>query len=334
MILSPYPGAFTDAEPVPAQPYNGMTRDMVQLVNGPMFHNSPATIASTGLMWGHTLILMERFDAGLALRLIERHRVTYLPTVPTVMKRLLEDPLLPDTDLSRIEALFHTGAVCPPTVKLAWIELLGGERVYEAFGGSELIGGTVIRGDEWLAHRGSVGRPIATELKILGDDGTELPPGEIGEIFMRTERPGPGYAYLGGQAGSRRAGGVESLGDLGWVDADGYLYVADRRVDLIITGGENVYPAEVENVLSTHPGVRDVAVIGLPDPTWGRRVHAVVETDDPQLASEELVAFCRQSLAAYKAPREVEFVDRLPRDEAGKIRRSALVAERATVSQE
>ena len=328
VILSPFPGSFLPSDTPPDAELTGRTQDMVQLVNGPLYHNSPCTLAYSGLLWDHQLILMERFEAARALALIEECAVSFVPTVPTVMKRMLDEYRGSTTDLSSIRALFHTGASCPPVVKQAWIELIGAERVYEAFGGSELIGTTFIRGDEWLAHRGSVGRPISADLIVIGNYGMELPAGEIGEIFMRSHRPGPSYEYLGAASPSRRADGFESLGDLGWVDDDGYLFIADRRVDMIVTGGENVYPAEVENVLLAHPGVVDAVVIGIPDADWGRRVHALVQTNAVAPTIEELLAYSRSHLSGYKVPKAFEIVDAIPRDpESGKIRRSGIGAE-------
>jgi bile acid-coenzyme A ligase len=326
IILSPFPGPFVVADRPPDEHLTGRTADMVQLVNGPLYHNSPCTLAYGGLLWGHQLVVMQRFDAELALDLIERHRVSFIPTVPTVMNRMLVAQAAHPRDLISIKALFHTGASCPPAIKLGWIELIGGERVYEAFGGSELTGSTFIRGDEWLSHPGSVGRPVGADMVILDDHGVPVPPGEVGEIYMRTHRPGAAYSYLNQPSPGRRPDGYESLGDLGWLSSDGYLYIADRRVDLIITGGENVYPAEVENVLIEHPKVRDAVVVGIPDPQWGKRVHAVVCRSDAALSAGELRDFCRGQLASYKVPKTIEFAEILPRDpESGKIRRSGLV---------
>lgn len=326
IILSPFPGVFVDTEQVPDAHLTGRTRDMVQLVNGPLHHNSPCTLAYGGLLWGHRLVVMERFEAGLALDLIERHAVSFVPTVPTVMRRLLDAQAARPRDLSSVAALFHTGASCPPAVKRGWIDLIGAERVFEAFGGSELIGSTFIRGDDWLERPGSVGRPVGADLLVLDEDGSEVAPGVVGEVFLRSHRPGPAYEYLGATSDSRRPDGFESLGDLGSVDADGFLFVADRRVDLIITGGANVYPAEVEHVLLDHPEVSDAVVVGVPDPDWGRRVHAVVCTRG-DLDPAVLVAHCREHLSAYKVPKTVQVTDRLPRDpESGKIRRSAVLA--------
>lgn len=328
IILSPFPGSFVDTGTPPDEALTGRTSDMIQLVNGPLYHNSPCTLAYGGLLWGHHLVVMERFDAARALELIESYHVSFVPTVPTVMKRMLDAYQRVPRDVSSIRSLFHTGASCPPAVKEGWIALIGAERVHEAFGGSELIGTTVIRGDEWLTHRGSVGRPVEADLIIVGDSGETLPPGEIGEIFMRSHRAGPSYEYVGETSNSRRDDGFESLGDLGWVSADGYLFIADRRVDMIISGGENIYPAEIENVLLDHTAVGDAVVVGVSDAEWGRRVHALVQPTDPHVTPADLISYCRQHLSSYKVPKVIEFVESIPRDpESGKIRRAALVSE-------
>jgi bile acid-coenzyme A ligase len=222
-------------------------------------------------------------------------------------------------------------APCPSWLKRFWCELIGPQHVTECYGASEATGRTVIDGNEWLAHPGSVGRPVTSEVHILNSAGDELPRGEVGEIFMRNLPPvAEPFRYLGSPPPASTPDGFISVGDLGWVDADGYLYIADRRVDMIVSGGANIYPAEVEAVLSEHAGVADVVVIGLLDPEWGKRVHAVIQPRDsnrPPTASE-LKAFCRERLAAYKAPRTYEFVLDFPRSDAGKIQRSAMVAER------
>jgi bile acid-coenzyme A ligase len=190
---------------------------------------------------------------------------------------------------------------------------------------------TLVRGDEWLAHPGTVGRGIGTLIKIVGDTGEELEAGAVGEIYMKPAvEIGPTYEYRGSSPAKTTADGFVSVGDLGWLDDEGYLYIADRRADMIVSGGANVYPAEVEAALTEHPKVGDVAVIGLEDDEWGRRVHALVQPADPGDApsDEELRAHCRERLAAYKVPKSFELVARLPRNEAGKVNRSALVDER------
>lgn len=311
----------------------GLRSGQVQLVCGGLFHNLAFTYSHYGLFEDHQLVVMTKFNAGLAVDLIERHRVNFTPIVPTMMARILQEPGLEQRDLSSWDAVFHSGAICPPNVKRAFIDLLGAEHIYEAYGTTEGIGAAAIRGDEWLLHPQSVGRPFMCEMVIRDDAGVACMPGVVGEIYSRPE-PGGGrvFTYLGD--GPPLPGDDEfmSAGDLGWFDEDGYLYIADRRVDLIITGGANVYPAEVEAALGPHPRVADVAVIGLPDPDWGKRVHAVVEPIDPAdpPRPDDLIAHCRALLAPHKVPKSVEFVAGLPRNEAGKLRRSDLVTERSS----
>jgi len=309
----------------------GMRPRQVQLVAGPLYHNSPFGLGHLGLFADHTLVVMERFDAHLAVDLIERHRVQWAFLVPTMMARIARLPELEPSRLRSLEAIMHTAAPCPPWVKRAWIDLIGPEKVFELFGAAEAVGSTMIRGDEWLAHPGSLGKPYFCEMKILDEEQKELPAGEVGEIFMRSTLPGPTYEYRGAQA-KRTQDGFESVGDLGWVDADGYLYLADRRVDLIITGGANIYPAEVEAALSEHPAVADVAVTGIPHADLGKTAHAIVEirAGHARPSPDELAAYCAARLARYKVPRSFEFIARLPRNEAGKIRRSQLAEERAS----
>lgn len=339
IIVDPYAWVRVPGEAAgPSGRAIGMRPGQVQLVAGPLYHNAPFCWSHWGLFDEHTLVLMERFDAGRAVELIRRHRVTWGFMVPTMLQRIAKLPGIGPDAFESVEALWHGAASCPPWLKRQWIELLGPERLYEPFGATEAVGVTLTRGDEWLAHPGSVGRPFMTDLRILDEEGREVPPGEVGEIFMRPaqalfggeDEQGPPYEYIGAPPARATPDGLTSVGDLGWVDGDGYLHLADRRVDLIISGGANVYPAEVEAALSEHPGVEDVAVIGLPDDDLGKRVHAIVQvgaTGAPCAA--ELEAHCTDRLARYKVPRSWELVERLPRDESGKLRRSALIAERA-----
>ncbi len=193
----------------------------------------------------------------------------------------------------------------------------------ELYAGTEAQAVTIITGSEWLTHRGSVGQVAIGEMKVFGEDGQELPPGEVGEIYMRRPEGAPAtYKYLGATP-KVMDGGWESLGDIGWFDAEGYLYLADRRTDMILVGGSNVYPAEIEAALEEHPAVQSVAVIGLPDDDLGARIHAIVKTGSP-VTAEALTAHLADRLVAYKRPRSYEFVDEPVRDDAGKVRRSAL----------
>jgi bile acid-coenzyme A ligase len=309
----------------------GVQDGQTQLVAAPLYHNSPFLLAYDGLARDHTLVVMERFDAARAVELIERWRVSYAYFPPIIMRRIALLPDIDARDLSSFDAMHSSAAPCPEWLKRRWIELLGAEKVHEVYGSAEGVGATVIRGDEWLAHPGSVGRPIGCELRVLDEQGVELPIGEVGELFMKPDNPdGPTFEYIGGAPLKRTTDGFYSIGDLGRVDADGYLYIADRRVDMIVSGGANVYPAEVEAALSEYPGLTDVAVIGVPDEEWGRRVHAIIQPRDPAAppSPSDLDTHTRERIAGWKAPKTYEFLVELPRNEAGKIRRSALAAER------
>jgi bile acid-coenzyme A ligase len=307
----------------------GIRPGQVQLVPGPLYHNMPHGWLHIGMFHDHRIVLMERFEASLALDLIERHRVQFMAVVPTHMVRMLRTPGFEQRDLSSIQSVFHSAAPCPGWVKLGWIETVGAEAVHEAFGATEDIGMTAIRGGEWLVRPGSVGRPVRCDLRILDDAGRDLPVGHVGEVFMRRHDGARTHRYLG-SAPVRRVDGFSSVGDLGWVDADGYLFPADRSDDLIISGGTNVYPAEVEGALLRHAEVVDVAVIGLADDDLGQRVHAVVEVADPAAppSVESLRDHCRQHLAIHKCPRTFEFVTSLPRNDAGKLQRRRLISAR------
>ena len=293
-----------------------------QLVPVPLSHNTGFSSATTALATGQHLVLMPRFDPEELLRLIGEHRVNYLACVPTIMQRLLPVYRSGSYDLSSIRRWWHLAAPCPPAVKEAWIEILGPEVVWELYGGTELQALTFISGTEWLTHRGSVGRVVSGEMKVLDDDGAECPPGVIGEIYMRP-RPGgkPTYRYIGSTA--KHLDGWDSLGDLGWFDSEGYLYLADRRVDMFTVGGRNVYPAEIENALAEHPEVLSCLVVGVPHEDLGQVPHALVHTEG-DLDHDGVSAFVAERLAAHKVPRSVEFVDTPLRDDAGKARRTAV----------
>jgi bile acid-coenzyme A ligase len=305
------------------------------LVPVPLSHNTGFTAATIALLMRQHLVLMSRFDPHRFLQLITDHRVTFLTTVPTIMQRTL--PVYqanPQSyDLSSIRRFWHLAAPCPPAIKQAWIDLLGPEKVWELYGGTELQALTFISGDQWLTHRGSVGVVVAGEMKVLDDDGKPCPPGVEGEIYMRPN-PGsaPTYRYVGATARSRD--GWDSLGDLGYFDTDGFLYLSDRRVDMFTVGGRNVYPAEIESALSAHPDVLSCLVVGVPDPNagdLGQVPYALVQTsDDSTLDAAGVQEFLREHIAGYKVPPTsafIEFVDTPLRDDAGKARRSAVRAE-------
>ncbi|MEW5812736.1 MAG: AMP-binding protein [Actinomycetota bacterium] len=295
----------------------------VSLISVPLSHNTGFTTFAVGLLQGHHVVVMPRFEPHEFLRLVTEHRVTFLTTVPTIMQRLLPvyraDPNA--YDLSSIRRFWHLAAPCPPAVKRAWIDLLGPDAVWELYGGTELQALTFISGEQWLTHPGSVGVVVAGEMKVLDDDGNECPPGVPGEVYMR---PAPGsrptYRYVGSTAKARD--GWDSLGDLGYFDHDGFLYLTDRRVDMFTVGGRNVYPAEIESALAEHPGVLSSLAVGVPDEDLGQVPHVLVQA--PGLTADDLTAFLADRLAPYKRPRTIEFTDRPLRDDAGKARRSAV----------
>jgi bile acid-coenzyme A ligase len=302
----------------------------VQLVAGPLYHNSPFSWGHSGLFDEHHLIVLERFDAVRAVDMIEKYRCQFMFLAPTMMQRIVRLPDIEARDLSSIECVYQTAAPCPPWLKRRWMELTAPEKLMEGFGATEAVGSCRIRGDEWLQHPGSVGRPANAEMKILDEDFNELPQGEVGEIFMRPfVHPEPTYRYIGAPPAKTTPDGFVSVGDMGYVDPEGYLFLSDRRVDLIIRGGANIYPAEVEAALSEHPDVADVAVIGLPHDELGKTVHAIVEPR-PGIAPDEaaLRGWMKQRLTTYKMPESYEFMAQLPRDQSGKIRRSQLARER------
>jgi bile acid-coenzyme A ligase len=326
LILAGEPGVFDPENPQ----FLMVQRDGCHVVPGPLYHNAPFTSSMMGLIHGNHVVVLPRFDAEAALAAIDRHRPDFVLVVPTMMLRMwrLPDEVKERYDLSSLRVVWHMAAPCPPWLKEAWIGWLGGERLMELYAGTEAQAVTIIRGDEWLAHRGSVGRCLAGEMKVVDPEtGTDLPPGEMGEVYMRW-KPGSRatYRYVGADARSL-GDGWESLGDMGYLDADGYLYLGDRRSDMILSGGANIYPAEVESVLMEHPDVVSCAVIGLPDDDLGSIVHAVVQASAP-LGADDLRSFVGERLVRYKVPRTFEFVDWQVRDDAGKVRRTALRDER------
>lgn len=330
------PKVIVDAMPAQWNPQEGFLLQRpgdVILNPGPLYHNAPFHCITMGMFVGATIVEMQKFDALRALQLIEEHGVTWVTMVPTMMHRIwrLGPDVLAQHSLPSLRMMLHMAAPCAPWLKEAWIDWLGAERVWEYYGTTEGIGSTIISGVDWLDHRGSVGqvRP-GYEMKILDAAGRESPPGEVGEVYFRPEAgPGSTYRYLGSQ--SVRIGEWETMGDLGSMDADGYLFLSDRRNDLIISGGANIYPAEVEAALEAHPAVRGSAVIGLPSEEWGAVVHAIVQrVEGSSLDEGELLDFVAGRMARFKLPKRIEFTDEPLRDEAGKVRRAALRQARLT----
>lgn len=307
----------------------GLEPDDTQLVSLPLSHNAGLSTTIMGLLLGQHIVLMPRFDPGQCLRLVTEHRVTYMVTVPTCMQRMLPVYRADERsyDLSSLRRLWHMAAPCSPVVKQAWIDLLGPDRVWELYGGTEMQAFTTIDGSDWLQHRGSVGRVVIGQMRVLDEQGAECAPGVTGEIYMRPgEGAQPTYRYIGSEAQSRD--GWDSLGDLGWFSEDGYLYLNDRRVDMFTVGGRNVYPAEIEKALGDHPAVLSCLVVGVPHADLGQVPFALVEADPAaQLREQDVIEFLRGRIAPYKVPRSVEFRSRPLRDEAGKARRSAVRAE-------
>jgi bile acid-coenzyme A ligase len=298
----------------------------VQLVPAPLYHANGFYVLQFGLFGAQKIILMERFVADLALQLIERHRVNTFCGVTIMFQRMAREPEVEKRDLSSLESVLHGGAPLPEWVARKWIELVGPTHFFISYGSSENAGIAMANGVQWLEHPGTVGHPFNTEALVVDDDGKELPPGEVGEVYLRwVGQTETSFEYSGQVRAKRNAEGFSSLGDLGWLDEDGFLFLADRRTDMIITGGANVYPAEVEAALSEHSDVVDCAVVGVPDPEWGSRVHAIVQLrSGAHTTADDLRAHCRQRVAPYKVPKTFEFTDLLPRSAAGKLRRSAL----------
>ncbi len=302
----------------------GMDEQTVYLSPAPLYHAAPLRFCMSVLRLGGTCVVMERFDPRLALELIERHRVTHSQWVPTMFIRMLK---LPEEerarfDLSSQRVAIHAAAPCPVPVKEQMIGWWG-PILHEYYAGTEGNGFTAIASEEWLAHKGSVGRPLRGAVHIVDDEGRELPPGREGTIYFSG---GSRFEYHNDPEKTRSAyneRGWSTLGDVGYVDEEGYLYLTDRKAHMIISGGVNIYPQETENVLVLHPSVADVAVIGVPDEEFGEEVKAVVQLLDPGEAGpeleRELIAWCRARLSPIKCPRSVDFVDELPRHPTGKL---------------
>lgn len=305
---------------------SGMEFSQRQLLAGPLFHGAPHTAAFDGLYSGNTVILSASLSAESVVELIEKYKVEFVQMVPTLMERIIRLPGISRESFSSLKALCHTGGACSQDLKLRWMELMEPEKIYEMYSMTECIGMTSIRGDDWLRHKGSVGRPLCGGISIRDEQGRELPAGEVGEIFMYWGGNGPAVEYKNCPQLQTDEQGYRSVGDMGYVDGDGYLYFADRRSDMIVTGGENVFAAEVETVLKKHSGVRDAVVVGLPDKEWGHRIHAIVETERP-VTQKELIRFALNYLPPYKLPKSFEFVDSIPHNESGKVLRGELVKE-------
>jgi long-chain acyl-CoA synthetase len=302
----------------------GFGADTVYLSPAPLYHSAPLRFNMAVHRLGGTTVVMDRFDPAWALELIERHGVTHVQMVPTMFIRLLRltDEERGANDISSLRSVIHAAAPCPPDVKRQMIEWLG-PIIEEYYSATEVYLLTAIDSEDWLAHPGSVGRALVGTPHIVDDDGTELPPGEVGTVWSEG---GPQFEYHNAPektAGSRDERGWTTVGDIGYLDEDGYLYLTDRKADMIISGGVNIYPQEAENVLATHPAVADAAVFGIPHDELGEEVKGVVQAlpgadAGPELEAE-LIAYCHERLAKYKCPRTIDFTDELPRHPTGKL---------------
>jgi bile acid-coenzyme A ligase len=330
LIVDRNPGLF-DPQIAPMGQLLGET----MLNPGPMYHNAPFVASCQCLFAGGHVVEMGRFDPLRALELIDRHKVSWVNFVPTMMHRIWRLPAeqRESFDVSSLRIVWHMASVCPQWLKQAWIDWLGPDKILEMYGGTELTGVTIITGREWLSHKGSVGKiQPGSQMRVLDEQGNECATGDIGEIYFLPDKgPNSTYEYIGAEA--KRIGDWETYGDLGYVDADGYLYIADRRTDMIVSGGANIFPAEVEAALDGHPDVISSIVIGLPDADLGQRTHAIVQmAEDARERSDAdaLRAFLSERLVRYKIPRTFEFTGENLRDDAGKARRSQLREERMT----
>jgi long-chain acyl-CoA synthetase len=296
----------------------------VHLTGSPLYHTAVLLFTGCSLHFGHTIVLMDKWTPETSLDVMQRRRVSTTHMVPTQFHRLLALPegVKARFDPSALTHVIHAAAPCPIDVKrrmLAW----WGPVIYEYYAASE-GGGTLVGPEEWLEHPGTVGRAWpGSEIRILDDEGSPKPTGEPGTVYMALGQQDFEYHGDRDKTAANRRDGFFTVGDVGYLDADGYLYLCDRKIDMIISGGVNIYPSEVESVLLTHPKVGDAAVFGIPDPDWGEQVKAVIEPaagvePGPALA-DEILAFCAERVAKYKCPRSIDFVAEMPRDPNGKL---------------
>lgn len=296
-------------------------REATQLVVAPLTHSAPFTYAMRGLMTGHSLVIEPRFDPRDTLRAIVRERITWVMLVPTMMHRMLRLPAEERAtfDLTSLDSILHIGAPCAPHTKRGWIEWIGAEKITEVYAGSESIGLTMIRGDEWLKRPGSVGRPIGgSQMRVVSTTtGVELAAGEVGLVQMRREGPDT-YRYVGFE--TPVVDGWHTLGDLGRADRDGFLWILDRADDLIVRGGEKIAPITIEQALESHPFVRSAVAFGEPDDDLGNRVVAIADIDCARVDAIDLMAWVRGILGS-SSPNEIRISSEPLRDDAGKVRR-------------
>jgi long-chain acyl-CoA synthetase len=317
------PSEFADQMKLFAHAFRFVPLEGVHLVSAGMHHGGCQSFYQGAMHAGQALAIMGKFDAEETLAMIERHRVTTAYMVPTQFVRLLRLPaeVRERYDVSSLQVVVHSAAPCPVEIKRQMLDWWG-PVIWETYGGMEGAA-TIAKPHRWLEKPGTVGRAVSgMRVKILDDDGHELPAGEVGGVYLESELRTFEYQNEPELTASVHRGRAFTLGDVGYLDADGYLFLRDRAKDMIISGGVNIYPAEVEAALTEHPLVGDVAVIGVPDPEWGEQVKAIVELVDGVAPTDDLaaalVAFCRERLASYKCPRSIDFRV-LPRTETGKL---------------
>jgi len=310
---------------------DGPAEPETQLICLPLYHTSALSMSVRSLLAGDEIILLPRFNAVHVADAIERYRVALVNLVSAAMVRLARLPELTPERLASVRQIITGGGAFPDGLLREWSRLVSAEKILFGFGASEAIGSCVITGDELLKRPGSVGKPTTCDVRILDEDGSDLPAGEVGEIYMRNHAgDSQGFDYLGKDVPRKRPDGFVSVGDVGWLDADGYLYISDRRTDMIKTGGVNVFPAEVEAALVSMPEIVDAVVLGLPDPDWGRALHAVVVAADPQNPPDvhAIRRFLRARLTSLKVPKTFEFLPSLGRTETLKLNRRAMTEQR------
>jgi long-chain acyl-CoA synthetase len=300
----------------------------VHLTTGPLYHSGPLAFASLAHTLGSPIVVLRKFDATAWIRLVKEHRVTNTFSAPTQLKRIVNVPadVLAGADMSSMICLIANAAPVPYALKEEVFEKLGTTFLYEVYGSTELGIDTVMRPEDQLRKPGSCGKPYGgVEIRIVRDDGTDAPVGEPGELFVTTTLAMDGYHHTAEQLTQIEDSPWKSVGDVAYVDDEGYVYICDRKKDMIISGGVNIYPAEIEAVLHGHPQVLDVAVFGIPDDEWGERVHAIVQPKPGETIDvDELRAFAEQHLGGYKRPRAYELRDSLPRTDSGKLLKRTL----------
>ncbi len=300
----------------------------VHLTTGPLYHSGPLAFASLAHTIGSPVVVLRRFDAKAWIRLVRDHRVTNTFSAPTQLKRVVSLPesVLADADMSSMRTLIANAAPVPYALKVEIIEKLGDGFLYEVYGSTELGIDTVLRPEDQLRKPGSCGKPYGgITLKVVTEDGKDAEPNERGELFVRTTLAMDGYHATDERLTEVEGSGWKSVGDVAYIDEEGYVHICDRIKDMIISGGVNIYPAEIEAVLYAHPQLLDAAVFGIPDPEWGERVHAIVQAKEGEtIDTNELRHFVEERLGGYKRPREYEVRDALPRTDSGKLLKRVL----------